>query len=164
MRVGFVLLAAIGCGSQPPAPAAPATPIQAIENPIKNPGAKRPKAAMFGRTDETGRFLRVTEITHADGVVFGWKMDLGCTGPVLYKETMLLPTPGDWTFTPEELPETTISNGGKTATTTDYVSCRDGWIEHTWRIAKGDPPGEWLVTIEIEGYEPTVFKPRFVRR
>ncbi|HEY5933041.1 MAG TPA: hypothetical protein VIU61_00310, partial [Kofleriaceae bacterium] len=73
MRVGFVLLAALGCGSQPPAPAAPATPIQAIEN----PGPKRPKAAMFGRTDEAGRFLRVTEITHADGVVFGWKMDLG---------------------------------------------------------------------------------------
>jgi hypothetical protein len=161
VREAFVLFAVVGCASVAPSPTDP-TP--AAITPVEVTVPRRPKAAMFGRTDETGRFLRVTEITHADNVVFGWKMDLGCTGPVLYKETMLLPAPGDWTFTPEELPETAISNGGKTATTTDYVACRNGWIEHTWRIAKNDPPGEWIVTIEIEGYEPTVFKPTFVKR
>jgi len=153
----FGLLALVDCRSAPPPTPVAGTPIDVAT-------ARRPRAAMFGRTDQVGRFLRITEIPLVDGTSFGWRLDLRCTGPVLFRETMLLPTPGDWTFTPEDLPETTISNGGKTATTYDYVACRDGWIEHSWRVARGDPPGEWIVTIEIEGYEPTVFRPKFLKR
>ncbi|MEJ7601639.1 MAG: hypothetical protein WKG01_27295 [Kofleriaceae bacterium] len=161
MREIVVVIVAAACTANNPGPTTPSP--TAIET-VEVTSLRRPRAVMYGRTDDTGRFLRILEIPLVESTTFGWRMDLGCTGPVLYRETMRLPAPGDWTFTPDELPETTISDGKRTATTRDYVACRAGWIEHTWRVSTGDPPGQWIVTVEIEGFEPTVWKPMFVKR
>jgi hypothetical protein len=119
---------------------------------------------MFGRLDENGRFLRLTLVRAVKGKTFGWRIQLPCIGPVEYTETMKLPAPGDWrTLDPVTNRETTISKDGTVATTHDWVACYDGWIEHTWSLAEGDPPGDWTITIDIAGYAPQVWPVRFVK-
>jgi hypothetical protein len=44
--------------------------------------------------------------------------------------------------------------------THDYAPCVDGWIEHQWTIAKGDPPGDWKFEVAIPGYAPQVWRVR----
>jgi hypothetical protein len=126
-------------------------------------GPKKPIEAVFGRVDDNGRWLRLRDITFAAGKTFGWRIRLPCRQPVEYTEVMKLPSPGDWTFDPAELRETTISGDGKIATTHDYATCLDGWIEHSWSIAKNDPLGDWEISVTIPDYEPQVWRVRFVK-
>lgn len=136
---------------------------QPIRQLPERPATKKPAEAIFGRPDETGRWLRLREVTFAEGKTFGWRIRLPCRQPVEYTEVMKLPGPGDFTFEPEELRETTISEDKKTATTHDYAACIDGWIEHSWALAPEDPKGPWEITVAIEGYETQVFKVKFAK-
>jgi hypothetical protein len=150
-------------------------PAPAVTPPLVQPAAKpdpkaprKPAAAMFGRTDESGRFLRLSEVKLVDGRSFGWRIRLPCTGPVEYVETMSLPSPGDWTnieaaraSDPRVLRETAISRDGKQTVTHNYAPCVDGWIEHNWSVAHDDPPGEWTIRVEIPGYVPQVWRIQF---
>lgn len=123
---------------------------------------RKPAEVAFGRPDDAGRWMRLREIRFEDGKTFGWRIRLPCLQPVEFVEVMRLPAPGDFTFDPEELRETTISDDKKTATTHDYAACIAGWIEHSWALAPEDPKGIWEITVTIPGYEPQVFRPRFV--
>jgi len=118
---------------------------------------------MFGRQDDSGRFLRLTEVRLVPGRTFGWRIRLGCTGPVEYTETLQLPAPGDWSSDPENSRETSISKDGTIATTHDWTACLDGWIEHGWSVAAADPPGEWTITVQLDGYVPQVWRVTFRR-
>jgi hypothetical protein len=125
--------------------------------------ARAPIAAWFGQwRDEDDTFERKTRFDRVDGESFGWRIKLRCTGPVRFREVMRLPSPGDWTFTPEEMPGTTISSDSTTTTTIDYAACKQGWIEHVWNLAAEDPAGTYVITVEIEGYATQTFRPRFV--
>jgi hypothetical protein len=143
------------------------SPVAPLRNQTR-PAVKDPTAAMFGRRDETGRFVPRTDVKLVDGRSFGWRIRLPCLGPVEYVETMTLPSPGDWTqiiegrkTDPRTLRETTISADGKTTVTHDYATCIDGWIEHGWNVAKEDPPGNWTIKVEIAGYVPRVWRVTF---
>jgi hypothetical protein len=160
---GIWLIALFGCG----APTSPSTrPI--VPAPAPTSTLRKPVDAMFGRPDEAGRFLRVTDLRIADGKRFGWRIKLPCTGPIEFVETMTLPSPGDWSQIEERrkedptfLRESTISADGKTMVTHDYAPCVAGWIEHGWTIAKEDPPGDWRVEVAIPGYVPQEWRVRF---
>jgi hypothetical protein len=149
--VGLVL----GC-SQGPRPAPPIT-----EPDLPEPtGPVRPLAAQFGHWDtDTSQFERSAQIELTEGERFGWRIKLRCTGPVQFREVMRLPAPGDWD---DELPGTTISDDQMVATTIDYAACKQGWIEHVWSVAAGDPAGSYVITVELDGYVPTTFRPKFV--
>jgi hypothetical protein len=75
---------------------------------------------------------------------------------------MRLPGPGEWTFTPTEMPGTTVSDDQTTTTTIDYAACKQGWVEHVWTVTAGDPVGTYVITVELEGYQPQTFRPKFV--
>lgn len=153
--VGPILL---GCGAKPAPPAL----VRAA------PELRQPAAAMFGRTDGAGRFLRLTDLALVDSRTFSWRIRLPCLGPVEFTETMSLPSPGDWKnieaarkTDPRALRETTISADGKTTVTHDYAACIDGWIEHGWSIAHDDPAGEWTIRVAIAGYAPQIWRVQF---
>ncbi len=118
---------------------------------------------MFGRVDERGRWMHLRELGFVAGKQFGWRIRLPCHQPVEFTETMTLPSPGDWTFDPEELPETTIGGNGRIATTHDYAACIDGWIEHSWSLSPKDPKGAWEVRVAIPHYQTTVWHVRFTK-
>ena len=49
-------------------------------------------------------------------------------------------------------PTIEITADQTTAITHTVARCLDGWIEHGWEVNTDDPPGEYLVTVEIDGY------------
>ena len=123
----------------------------------------QPIAAWFGTfDDETGTLDRRTKIPKVEGQVFGWRIKTQCTGPVRFREILRMPAPGDWSFTPEEAPGTIVSEDKTTTTTVDYAACKQGWVEHQWTVAEGDPAGTYVITVELDGYAPQTFRPKFV--
>jgi hypothetical protein len=130
--------------------------------PVRAQRLKKPAEAIFGRSDESGRWLRLRDVKFVEGKNFGWRIRLPCKQPVEYTEILKLPSAGDFTFDPEELRETKISADKTTLTTHDYAACIDGWIEHSWALAPDDPKGAWELSVAIPGYETTVWQVRFV--
>lgn len=149
---------------------------------LAHPGAGKPRPSgaapkrqaadvIFGAYDKTNRFLRIRELVLSEGKRFGWRIHLPCRQAIEFVETLTLPMPGDWTqikeareSDPHFLIETTISSDGKQTVTHDYAPCIDGWIEHTWQVAESDPPGEWVIKVEIDGYQPFEQRLMFVKR
>jgi hypothetical protein len=158
------LVGLLGCAAAPPAPQVPPSPAPTVVT----PKTRQPAVAMFGRLDEAGRFMRVTDIKHVDGRNFGWRIRLPCTGPVEFTETMRLPAPGDWQSIfetrksePDHLRQTTITADGKQTITHAYAPCLDGWIEHMWSLSKGDPVGDWTIEVAIPSYATQTFQIKF---
>jgi hypothetical protein len=130
--------------------------------PVRAPSLAKPAEAIFGRPDDNGRWLRLRDVRFVEGKNFGWRIRLPCRQPVEYTEIMKLPSAGDFTFDPEELRETKISEDKKTLTTHDYAACIDGWIEHSWALAPEDPKGMWELSVAISGYETVIWRVQFV--
>src|SRR5688572_12631102 len=147
-----------GCPARP----RPAPPI-AEPPPVVSTGPAAPLAAWFGAWNEdTGAFDRISKFEKVEGQTFGWRIKTRCTGPVRFRETMKLPAPGDWGFTADEMPGTTISSDGTTTVTVDYAACKQGWIEHVWTVAAEDPAGTYVIMVELDGYATQTFRPRFI--
>jgi hypothetical protein len=150
----FVVLALLwvaACGSQPAIvkPPAPARPDEAL---------KQPAATLFGQVID-GSFRRQSRFELSEDTIYGWRIKLPCTGPTLFRETLQLPAPGEWSV--DEV-TTKVSADRKRAVTESYSGCYDGWIQHQWTIATGDPPGEYVLTVEVEGYQSQTFRGRFI--
>lgn len=152
--LGIVVALVVGACARP----RPAPPRSPTEEPAPS---NAPLAAWFGTWND-GRFVRKTKLALVAGTTFGWRIKTRCTGPVRFRETMRLPSPGDWSFTPDEMPGTTISEDQTTTTTIDFAACRQGWVEHVWSIAEGDPAGTYVITVELDGYAAQTFRPKFV--
>jgi hypothetical protein len=133
----------------PPPPLRPAAPTQ-----------KQPVATLFGQVVE-GVFKRQSRFPLSEDTMYGWRIKLPCTGPTLYRETLQLPGPGDWSFDPATTKHVKLSADRRRAVTEDYSGCYDGWIQHAWTIAANDPPGEYVLTVEVEGYQAQTFRGRF---
>jgi hypothetical protein len=144
------------CGSQP-AIVTPPKP-----QPPPEPALKQPAATLFGLVVD-GAYKRQSRFELSEDTVYGWRIKLPCTGPTMFRETLQLPAPGDWTFDPETTKHIKLSSDRRRAVTEDYSGCYDGWIQHSWTIAAEDPPGEYVLTVEVEGYQPQTFRGRFSR-
>jgi hypothetical protein len=152
----FVLLWVGACGSQPSiaTPPPPPRPVEATP--------KQPAATLFGLVVD-GVYKRQNRFELSEDTIYGWRIKLPCTGPTVFRETLQLPGPGDWSFDPAVMKQTKLSTDRRRAVTEDYSGCYDGWIQHAWTIAPNDPPGEYVFTVEVEGYERQTFRGRFVR-
>ena len=154
---------AAGCARTRPAPSLEPHDPQYVDapSPVAS-GPMIPLAASFGTFDGDNRFARASRIPKVEGQSFGWRIKTRCTGPVRFREVMSLPAPGDWSLDPEEQPGTTISDDQTTTTTIDYAACKQGWVEHVWTVAAGDPAGTYVITVELDGYATQTFRPTFV--
>ena len=159
--VGFLVgtTLATACARPRPTPPPATDPPPAPEDGI----SPRPVAAWFGTfDDETGKFSKHLAIPKVEGQRFGWRIKVRCTGPVRFREIMRLPAPGDFSFTPEDVPGTIVSDDQTTTTTVDYAACKQGWLEHHWIVAAGDPAGTYVITVELDGYAMQTFRPKFI--
>src|SRR5262245_15997440 len=120
---------------------------------------KQPVASSFGKA-ENGEIKKQVRFELDGETVFGWRLKLPCTGPTKFRESLQMPAPGDWGF---DTVTTTISADKTRSVVVDYAPCFDGWIEHAWTTSRNDPPGEYVLTVEIEGFAPQVFRASFVR-
>ena len=87
-------------------------------------------------------------------VCFGWRLRLAGTGSVVkaVEELTLPEPPASWIgIDGDEYSPTRISPDRRTATTTSFYTLQDGWIEHSWCIAEGDPAGPHTIRILAEG-------------
>lgn len=136
------------CQSQPSQMAAPIAPTV--------PPLRKPIATLFGVVEDH-EFVRQSNIELSEGTGFGWRIKLPCVEPMLFRETLQLPKPGGW---PDRV-GTQVSEDRTRAVVEEYSGCYDGWIQHTWFIAEGDPPGEYVLTVEVAGYQPQTFRGTF---
>jgi hypothetical protein len=140
-------------------PAGPAT----APAPAAAPAQRQPAATMFGSVVD-GAFKRQSRFELEEGMAYGWRIKLPCTGPTLFRETLQLPAPASWGGIDASSSRIVkLSADRRRAVVDDYSGCYDGWIQHTWQIAADDPPGEYVFTIEVEGYQSQTFHGRFVR-
>jgi hypothetical protein len=144
------------CGSQPAIVTPPSPP------PPPEAALRQPAATLFGLVVD-GVYKRQRRFELSEDTVYGWRIKLPCTGPTVFRETLQLPGAGDWTFDPATSKHIELSADRKRAVTEDYSGCYDGWIQHAWTIAPEDPPGEYVLTVEVEGYRPQTFRGRFLR-
>jgi hypothetical protein len=154
--VVFVLLWVGACRSQPaivtPAPApAPA-----------EPALKQPAATLFGAVVD-GAYKRQSRFDLSEEPTYGWRIKLPCTGPTVFRETLQLPGAREWELEPADRKRIKVSADRRRAVTEDYSGCYDGWIQHSWTIASDDPPGEYVLVVEVAGYERQTFRGRFLR-
>jgi len=149
-------IAGSGCWSSPPPPVAPAAaPAPRAPRP---PDLRAPLTAEVGTIDDAGVLHPTTEIPLYAGSAFGWRIELGCEHTVMIEEELELPSRGDWGSDPE----LSVSKNGRVARTSSDAICIEGWIDKTWMVSSGDPPGQWKLTVTVEGFRPQVFYPRFV--
>jgi len=139
-------------------------PTTAVVEPVapELPSSTLPHVAggEFGTFDAFSRFTKATVIPNRNGVAYGWRIHVPCKKPQLIdiKETLRMPAPGDWHVDQR----TRISADRTTITTSETLPCDDdGWIHHRWFASPGDPDGTYIVTVEVDGYTPVRFRPRF---
>lgn len=137
---------------------APLPPGTARPVPTASP-LREPLALVFGVIDDAGRLEPAVEIPLFAGSAFGWRIQLGCTGEVVVREEIHLPSPGDWG--PD--PDMEISRDQRTAVVKGPRACTDGWIDRTWTVSAGDPPGPWVLRVTIAGYARQTLRALFVR-
>ena len=153
----FVLIWVGACRSQPAIVTPPSSPARPAE-----PALKQPIATLFGLVVD-GAYKRQSKFELADEPTFGWRIKLPCTGPTLFRETLQLPAAGAWaSFDPAASKHIKLSGDRRRAVTEDYSGCYDGWIQHAWTLAPNDPPGDYVLTVEVEGYQRQTFRGRFV--
>jgi hypothetical protein len=130
--------------------------------PPSEPALKQPAATLFGLVID-GAYKRQSKFELSEDTIYGWRIKLPCAGPTVFRETLQLPAPRDWALEPATTKHIKLSADRKRAVTEDYSGCYDGWIQHTWTSGSEDPPGEYVLTVEVEGYQPQTFRGRFLK-
>ena len=142
-------LALAGClrAGDAPREAAPAT----------GPSAPEVGDVAFGilAYDASGapHLVQTDQVPNAEGQEFAWLIFAGASSePVRFTETLTLSSAAaDWG---EARPGLSISADGRSATVQDEAVPENGWIQSTWSVAAGDPPGPCeLVVVLASGLE-----------
>lgn len=149
----WVVCIACGCWSNAPA----REPIHNEAPRVATPVLPGVLAAELGVFDADGVLHPTADIPLYAGSAFGWRIQIGCTSAVEYREELRLPSPGDWGSDPDM----TISAGGKLATIEATAACEAGWIEKIWSVSAGDPPGVWVIRVTPAGFAPHTFRVTF---
>ena len=86
-------------------------------------------------------------------VCYGWRIRLASDkGLIKFKEIFSLPTePEFWGGENDEFSPNAIAKDRKTSVTERFAYVKDGWISHSWCVAKGDPEGKYTMEVYIEG-------------
>jgi hypothetical protein len=93
-------------------------------------------------------FVQTDEVPNAPGQQFGWILYVGESAQaVRWTETLTLEAPAaDWG---EARPGLAVSPDGRSATVQEEAVPEGGWIESTWSVAAGDPPGACELVVAL---------------
>lgn len=117
--------------------------------------------AIFGvempLTDGQGYVLVESDVVPlVPGTTFSWRLHLATERPrVTVREELILPrAPQIWRHTEH----TRISGDRRVAITEEVTAPDAGWLANGWAITDGDPPGEYLLRVFIDGHHAETFR------
>jgi hypothetical protein len=104
-------------------------------------------------------FVPSTVVPLKDGQFYGWRIVLKTSKNVVQvDETLTLPQePRTW-GDPDPLVKRKTSADGRTATSQLHLRPEDGVIYQNWAISTGDPRGQYVFRVSVEGGPEHVFK------
>jgi hypothetical protein len=115
--------------------------------------------AEFGPFRPDGTLLPGTTVPRAVDQAYGWRMNLNTRlTSVRVREELTLPAePATW-GDPEPGLKRKVSADGRTALTELTLELRAGQVSQAWAVAPGDPKGEYLLKVKVEGAPEQVFR------
>lgn len=109
--------------------------------------------------DRSAAFTASRQLPLQDGQAFGWRLRLApAGGEVRVRETLTLPAEPRTFGDPEPGLRRRTSPDGRSVISEYRLQPQDGWIANSWTVTRGDPPGRWRITVELEGQPPQVFE------
>jgi hypothetical protein len=150
-RLPVLALAALAAWTATTATAAPAAAVQVL----------RAEVGLLGAPDAAGRqaFSPAGVLPLRDGQEFAWRLVVKTSKPfVRVRETLTLPAePRTW-GDPEPDVKRRTTPDGRTAITEWRLAPQGGVLQSAWTVTTGDPPGTWVLTLEVEDQPPRVFR------
>lgn len=120
----------------------------------ESPGRGATDEIQFGiwRSDDDGamRFSATSDVPNEEDQAYGWRVRVAeSDDAVKWVETLTLPeAPESWDGV-EDDPNVMISEDGRTATTVGAEIPDGGYLEGVWFVAFDDPPGEYVMSVEL---------------
>jgi hypothetical protein len=109
-------------------------------------------SAMFGTFDGLSFSQATNHIPYRVDQGYGWRLKLkNQARSVHWREEFSLPAvPETWgTLVPGD--QQTLQDGGKKCVTECDVAPVNGWVEHSWFVAEGDPKGAYAMKVYVDG-------------
>ena len=100
--------------------------------------------------DGAMRFTATSDVPNEEDQTYGWRVRVAeSEEAVKWVETVTFPeAPDSWEGV-EDDPNVMISEDGRTATTVGIEVPDGGYIVNTWVVSPGDPPGEYVMSVEL---------------
>jgi hypothetical protein len=117
----------------------------------------------FGLLEQEGskvvRIKPVDTVPLVTGQAYGWRLHFRTKREtVAVREEFELPVaPKSWD-TPPAGTDFKVSPDGRTGITTANAALDEGMIMNIWQVADGDPPGEYVIRLFVEGKLMRTFK------
>ena len=119
---------------------------------IRDRGTKEDIQFGIWQPDDDGamRFTATADVPNEEDQAYGWRVRVAeSEEAVKWVETVTLPeAPDSWEGV-EDDPDVMISEDGRTATTVGIEVPDGGYIENAWWVSLGDPPGEYVMSVEL---------------
>jgi len=127
---------------------------------IRDRGAKADIQFGIWQPDDDGamRFTATADVPNEEDQAYGWRVRVAeSEKAVKWVETVTLPeAPDSWEGV-EDDPNVMISEDGRTATTVGIEVPDGGYIENAWWVSLGDPPGEYVMSVELSDGRSATF-------
>ena len=100
--------------------------------------------------DGAMRFTATPDVPNEEDQTYGWRVRVAeSEEAVKWVETLTLPeAPVSWEGV-EDDPNVMISDDGRTVTTVGADIPDGGYLENSWFVAFDDPPGEYVMSVEL---------------
>lgn len=112
------------------------------------------------RPDDDGamRFSATADVPNEEDQAYGWRVRVPeSANAVKWVETLTLPeAPESWDGV-EDDPNVMISEDGRTATTVGAEIPDGGYLEGVWFVAFDDPPGDYVMSVELSDGRSATF-------
>ena len=104
------------------------------------------------------RFTATADVPNQEDQTYGWRVRVAeSEEAVKWIETVTLPeAPESWDGV-EDDPNVSISEDGRTATTVGIAVPDGGYLGSTWAVSLGDPPGEYVMSVELSDGRQATF-------
>ena len=115
--------------------------------------------AEFGLFAADGALQAAATVPLRVDQAYGWRMSLRTAlSQVRVREELILPAePATW-GDPEPGLKRKVSPDGRSAVTELVLPVQNGQVTQAWAVAPGDPPGEYLLKVKLEGAPEQVFR------
>ncbi|MGD0189187.1 MAG: hypothetical protein ABSD74_00445 [Rhizomicrobium sp.] len=148
MKTAVALLGLLVMLGTPSACAAGATPNVQIAQAV---------FGLFDSYSNTAQFTPSNAVPMKVGQVYGWRIFLKTAATsVRFREVFKLPAaPHSWgTAEAGKM----VSGDFTTSTIERDVPVTNGYIEHRWNVAAGDPSGTYVITVSVDGAPAATFE------